>query len=268
MARHIMLLHKVSLSPERVKDVADVSSNPRGLPSQMLNIDGILDITGTDNSRDPLTGMMDWMQKFSKVVTSLNSTRPQPRVPKPASFFTKEFQNISANNWILPKADVQGISGYFCQCCRTFSSRPIRDVGYDRTEKQKHIDFHGHIGDDLPLDDTAVNVLTNELNSFMPGIKYLRSFDLTDFFMELIGKHDNNINGVLKLIGIPARWYLVYLKEDLQWFQKVQTYVGNKMRLENAEVADFLKRTQASYAIFQTVTGTSFKWLAICITPD
>src|SRR6266498_202919 len=111
--------------------------------------------------------MMDWMQKYSKVVRSLRSlksTQPPPRVPKPAGFFTKEFQNISANNWILPKADVQGISGYFCQYCRTFSSRPIRDVGYDKTERQKHIYFHGHIGDDLPLDDMAVNILTNALN--------------------------------------------------------------------------------------------------------
>lgn len=256
-----MLVHKFSLAAVRAEDFSDDSSNPQN--SQSNNI---LNVTDMNNSKDPITDLIDWMQKYSKVVRSLKPNQLLPSIPKTVSFFN-DFQNVSINSWIPPKADTEGISGYFCQYCRTFSSRFIRDVGYDKTERQKHIDFYNHVGDvgdDFALDNMAVNKLTDALNFFIPGIKYLLSFDLTDFFMELMKVH--NIKGVLQVIGIPNRWYLIPVKENLQWFQKVMANVGNKVRVESAEVTDFLRRAQASYAIFQTVTGTSLKWFAIWIT--
>jgi hypothetical protein len=105
----------------------------------------------------------------------------------------------------------------------------------------------------------AVNLLTTALNFFIPGIKYACSFDLTNLFIYLMGKHDPI--AVLTIIGIPDRWYLYPSQEDLQWLQKVVTHVGNKVRLEDGEVADFLRRAQASYAIFHIRTETSsFFW--------
>ena len=97
----------------------------------------------------------------------------------------------------------------------------------------------------------------------MPGIKYGLSLDLTQFFVYL-NKYDSIV--VLKLIGVPDRWYLCPVEKGLEWIERIVTNVGNKVRLEDSEVTDFLRRAQASYAIFHIQTDTSSRMFAIWIT--
>ena len=127
------------------------------------------------------------------------------------------------------------------------------------TEKRKHMGLQDLIDIDVPLDSISVISLRNALNFIMPGIKYGLSLDLTQF-----NKYDSIV--VLKLIGVPDRWYLCPVEKGLEWIERIVTNVGNKVRLEDSEVTDFLRRAQASYAIFHIQTETSFRMFAIWIT--
>ena len=188
-------------------------------------------------------------------------------------FYPEDVKNTSSNYWNMPIADVQGVSGYFCKACNIFSSRLIRDIGCDRTEKSKHTDLHvikskqtglQVIDVDAPLNSITVAVLRNALNFIMPGIKYGLSLDLTDFYAYLSSKLDPIV--VLNLIGVPDRWYLCSVEKGLQWLERIIKNVGNKVRLEESEVTDFLRRAGASYAIFDIQTETTFRYFAIWIT--
>jgi hypothetical protein len=90
------------------------------------------------------------------------------------------------------------------------------------------------------------------------------SLDLTDFYVYLTSKLDPIV--ALKIIGVPDRWYLCPIEKGLQWLDRIVTNVGNKARLEDSEVTDFLRRAQASYAIFHIQTKTSSWMFAIWIT--
>jgi hypothetical protein len=86
--------------------------------------------------------------------------------------------------------------------------------------------------------------------------------DLTQFFVYL-SKYDSIV--VLKLIGVPDR-YLCPVEIGLEWIERIVTNVGNKVRLEDSEVTDFLRRAQAPSAIFHIQTETSSRMFAIWIT--
>ena len=83
-------------------------------------------------------------------------------------------------------------------------------------------------------------------------------------FSSIFNKYDSIV--VLKLIGVPDRWYLCPVEKGLEWIERIVTNVGNKVRLEDSEVTDFLRRAQASYAIFDIQTETSSRMYAIWIT--
>jgi hypothetical protein len=81
------------------------------------------------------------------------------------------------------------------------------------TEKRKHMGPQDLIDIDAPLDNIPVTSLRNALNFIMPGIKYGLSLDLTQFFV-YFNKYDSIV--VLKLIGVPDRWYLCPVEKGLE----------------------------------------------------
>ena len=158
----------------------------------------------------------------------------------------------------------------------TFTLRPIRDLGYDETEKGKHIDLHGEVDinkiqldsmdrSDAVLDDSAAYTLTNAVNYFMPGMKYLIASDVTSLFEYYMSKHNPEIT--LRCIGIPDRWYLYPLEQQSipKYMDRALSNFGNKVSLEDAELVDFLRRYQATYAIIQVSRETSLRWFGIRI---
>ena len=291
MARHIKLRHGVQLNPIKTDGDAQDSFIPRGFQMPKFENDARL-YKGTDKSEDPVTDLLEWMQNYYIPLRSFISTHNPPlsnrrltfhHCPTVDSTFHRtcpqstlsilRIKNTSSNYWNMPIADVQGVSGYFCKACNIFSSRLIRDIGCDRTEKSKHTDLHvikskqtglQVIDVDAPLNSITVAVLRNALNFIMPGIKYGLSLDLTDFYAYLSSKLDPII--VLNLIGVPDRWYLCSVEKGLQWLERIIKNVGNKVRLEESEVTDFLRRAGASYAIFDIQTETTFRYFAIWIT--
>ena len=81
----------------------------------------------------------------------------------------------------------------------------------------------------------------------MPGIKYGLSLDLTQFFV-YFNKYNSIV--VLKLIGVPDRWYLCPVEKGLEWIERIVTNVGNKVRLEDSEVTDFLRELRRHMPYF------------------
>jgi len=272
MVRHIKLRHNSSLFPVMPEGVARDSYIRQGFPPKLDN-GNILYNTGPDRSGDPLTELLEWMQNYYIPIKSFASTHTPPVVPPsthtppvvPPStpFYPEQVQNTSSNYWKMPITDIRGVSGYFCKSCNIFSLRLIRDIGCDMTEKRKHMGPQDLIDIDAPLDSIPVISLRNALNFIMPGIKYGLSLDLTQFFV-YPNKYDSIV--VLKLIGVPDRWYLCPVEKGLEWIERIVTNVGNKVRLEDSEVTDFLRRAQASYAIFDIQTETSSRMYAIWIT--
>jgi hypothetical protein len=99
----------------------------------------------------------------------------------------------------------------------------------------------------------------------MPGMKYLIAADVTSLFEYHMSKHNPEIT--LRCIGIPDRWYLYPLEQQSipKCVDRALSNLGNKVSLEDAELVDFLRRFQATYAIIQVSRETSLRWFGIRI---
>jgi hypothetical protein len=197
-ARHIKLRHGVHLYPIKTEGTPN-SFNPRDFQSPKFEKDSLL-YRSTDKSEDPLTDLMEWMQKYYIPMKSYVSTYTPPVVPPstytppvvppstytppvvppstytppvvPPStpFYPERVKDTLPTYWNMPISDVRGVSGYYCKSYNLFSLRLIRDIGCDMTEKTKHIGLQAHIDIDTPLHSFAVASLRNALNFIMPGI--------------------------------------------------------------------------------------------------
>ena len=182
---------------------------------------------------------------------------------------------MRANNCIVPKAMIQGIRGYLCPHCLTFTHAPIKNTCYDMTEQTRHQCDSVRIRNFqtaqpqplylVNLEESILQILTNSLNFYMPGNKYLVAFDFTDLIVQLANKLNYEI--ACNLIGIPDRWHWYRLEQNynIDWINSALTN-PYKIRMEDPQVIDFLRRIKATYGIFQIPTRTSTKWFEMCIT--
>ena len=150
--------------------------------NQNSSIPSILGQLGVD--------MQDWMKTVTTYANSMNSLEDQNRLRQSVSFLSNGLANMRANNCILPKAMIQENSGYLCPHCLTFTHAPIKDPGYDMTEETRHQCDPVRIRNVqtaqpqqlylVNLEESILQILTNSLNFYMPGNKYLVAFDFTD----------------------------------------------------------------------------------------
>jgi hypothetical protein len=108
-------------------------------------------------------------------------------------------------------------------------------------------------------------MLIDTVNFYMPGEKYFVAADLTSVFSGLISKV--NYEAALNLIGITDRWYLCRLEQNFKipWVDRAIRNPGRKINIENAELADFLRTTRSTYAIFKIPMPNSVRYFSICI---
>jgi hypothetical protein len=88
------------------------------------------------------------------------------------------FSDLLSNNWIFSKGAIQGISGYVCKICRTFSLKSVIVPGYDMTMERKHRcadspDRRSYIVLPIPLDIPdvdywAAQTLLDQVNIYIP----------------------------------------------------------------------------------------------------
>ena len=204
VARHIKLVHNASLHP-LMRNVVQGAPRSRSIPyklsdrqnNQNSSISSILGQWGLD--------MQDWMKTVTTYANSMNSLEAQNRLEQSVSFLSNELANTRANNCIVPKAMIHGISGFLCPHCLTFTHALIKDPGYDMTEETRHQCDPVRIRNVqtaqpqqlylVNLEESILQILTNSLNFYMPGDKYLVALDLTDFMVDLANKLNYEVAG-------------------------------------------------------------------------
>jgi hypothetical protein len=224
-----------------------------------------------------MTEMEEYMKICTAFANSARSLQTQNALLQAVGYYANQLSNIHANNLIVPNTVIKGLSGYLCNECLTFSVSPVLEPGYDMTEREKHrcsvdqteidkIQSARTEQSDLNLIDLSVRMLNNAMHFYMPRKKYLVAADLTSVFSSLISKL--NYEAALSLIGIPHRWSLCRLEQNsnIPWVERAIRNLDRKIKIENAELTDFLRTTRSTYAIFKIPIRKYFRYFSICIT--
>ena len=190
--------------------------------------------------------------------------------------YQNQIASIRLHNWLIPKTEIRGLSGYLCRRCNRMGFSPIRDIGFDRTMKARHTCDENRIKsikmvsiDPIVTWDsyhfTACRILES-LNDIIPGQKYLVSEDRSiefDYLERLIHPDVAKI-----LLGIEERYYYYVVPHGQrpEWLSRVVQNIGKKISVEDYEIRDFLRRVTSTYAIFEIPSDKSIKRILIKIT--
>jgi len=284
MERHLQVKHWGSLHPIKVNQgFYNQKINSRfSVPSiQSSNKVGHI----SDNTLDefPFPGFdrsMNMMKKLAEFGYTTNKFQnPSPvnsiELQNQLNSVSRQLLDLQSNNWIIPKSQIFGISGYFCKRCQCFTFRFVRDPGYDRTAEAKHICDEQKVrsihavsirpSDAAANDNFFAKELWNSLNFFMHGTKYLICVDLSKAHNELTGALNSDIAKLI--LGIPDRYCLYTIKEAEMpiWLNRALENLGKKTLVQENEAIDFLGIAKSSYAIFEILTGHSIRMIYVCL---
>jgi hypothetical protein len=185
--------------------------------------------------------------------------------------YDKSFSDLLSYNWLFPKGAIQGISGYVCKKCQTFSLKAIIDIGYDMTMERKHrcIDSPDKrsyivlpIPSDIPIvDDWAAQCLLDQVNFYIPIGKYLIANDITEGLINFSNKLNLNPEVVMGIVGIPDKYPFYSFKNNYKtnWIDRTIDNIGKKMLIPDDEVLDFFRKVKSTYAIFEIPIGESLR---------
>lgn len=187
----------------------------------------------------------------------------------------KQVADLVSYNFLLSKSEIQGISGYVCKRCQTFSFRPILDLGYDMTMQVKHrceyqIQNNSYIISIPPniekVDEWAAQILRDHLNFYVPIGKYLASFDISTAFYQISNKLDTD--SASKILGVPDRYNVYSLEKDYQinWVDRAVANFGKKILMIDYEILDFLGKVKSTYAIFEIPTASTIRRVLMYLT--
>ncbi len=191
------------------------------------------------------------------------------------NFNRNQLAFISSNYWLIPRNEIGGISGYFCERCSTFKVEFVRDIGYDKTAQARHCCDENEVkskqklstmpSDVVARDDMWARELLNYIYSLNPKFKYLIAEDVSRAFNELTDRFDSEKANML--LGIPDRYCLYKLAESSKpdWMDRVLANLDKKIIMQEFEIIDFLKRTKSTYAVFEISRGTSSKMIKMIL---
>lgn len=173
---------------------------------------------------------------------------------------TRELSNITSSFWLVPKDEIGGIIGYFCENCQAFELEFVRDIGYDKTAEARHYCHEDKVkirqkisaepSDITAREDVQVRELPFYIKSLNPNIQYLIAQDVS----KACNAVRNNFNSLANIIlGFPDRYCLCRYHESdtLDWINRALSNLGKKIIIDKSEMVDFLKRTKSTYAIFE-----------------
>ena len=188
-----------------------------------------------------------------------------------------ELYGLHSNYWRMSKYEIQGVSGYFCKRCLSFSSHFIRDLGYDKTAEGKHCCDERKVEtiyavsikkDDIyQRYDYWAKILLDSINFFIPNTKYLIATDISEFFNGFAEAFNSEFAKIL--IGIPDRYALIEwpdLKKP-NWMDKSIVNLGKKIKMEGSDLMDFLRITKSSYSLFKILSRNSSRMIYFSIVP-
>src|SRR6185503_18622184 len=104
----------------------------------------------------------------------------------------KYISDLLSHNLLFPKRSVQGVSGHFCEKCRTLGLKPIFNLGFDETMESRHIcneaeDQRNYQNFQIPnnvqnIDNWSVRVFLEYMNSNTRLGPHIISKDITKVF--------------------------------------------------------------------------------------
>jgi hypothetical protein len=148
MERHMDLRHKALSSEVKTFGFHNKEYSPAFIP----NKSAIVNDAPRDSmpmSNDPIfkgqsetIDMTKSLTEFGKVCRELSNNRIKATnvnyLEQQVNFHVRQLSDIYSNFWLVPKNEIRGVSGYFCEKCQSFSSHFIRNEGYDITAEAKH----------------------------------------------------------------------------------------------------------------------------------
>ena len=114
MTRHIKLKHGAAARPVKTREVyldlnnLTIPSIPQTSQFPLFQSKGI-----EIGSEDGLTKMQNSFKDIRELANTLNSIQTQDELRQSAGFNAQRVKNLYANNWILPKTEIRGISAFF-----------------------------------------------------------------------------------------------------------------------------------------------------------
>ena len=146
MERHMDLRHKALSSQVKTFGFHNKEYSPAFIP----NKSAIVNDAQRDSMRvsnDPIfkglseaNDMTKSLNEFGKILRELSNNRIETEnvnyLKQQVNFHVRQLSDIYSNFWLVPKDEIRGVSGYFCEKCQSFSSHFIRNEGYDITAGQ------------------------------------------------------------------------------------------------------------------------------------
>ena len=272
MERHMDLRHKALSSVVKTFGFHNKEYSSHFIP----NKSAIVNDAPRDSmpmSNDPIfkglsemNDMTKSLTEFGKIVRELSNNRMETAnvnyLKEQVNFHLRQLSDIYSNFWLVPKHEIGGISGYYCEKCQSFSSHFIRNEGYDITAEASHRCNWIKSGQ---TDIICEERLLNSVNFYLPNIKYLLGQDLTKPFNQIRIKLNSDIAN--RILGIPERYRLYSLHNSikLDWLDRVLANLGKKVMIKEFEMMDFLRRVKSTYAIFEIPMGVSVRMILISL---
>jgi hypothetical protein len=272
MERHIDLRHKVQLSEVKTFGIHHKDYNPvilrnnsaiaHDAPRDSMRVSNDPIFKGLSETND----MTKSLTEFGKVCRELSNNRIKTEnvdyLKQQVNFHVRQLSDIYSNFWLVPKYEIRGVSGYFCEKCQSFSSHFIRNEGYDMTAEARHQCNWIKSGQ---TDNFWEQTLLNSVNFYLPNMKYLLGRDLTQPFNQIRINFNSDIAN--RMFGIPERYRLYSLQNSvkLDWLDRVLANLGKKVMIKEFEMMDFLRRVKSTYAIFEIPMGESVKMISISL---
>jgi len=277
LERHFQLIH--GEGDQRRNFETNLKNNLYGKSSYVYNQKNLSSPGIKDYFADlfDLAEMQNKMSNSDQTFGQLNSLQWQVgALQQQLAYSQRQLNDVFSSYWLIPGDSIQGLSGYICKTCQTFSLKPIFNLGYDMTMQSRHRcnepeARRNYINFKLPpneqnTDDWAAQILFDHINYKMPFGKALYSKDLTKGFSDFsnILSHDE----INVIFGIPDRYYSYSLENayDIDWIDRAINSIEKKIPIKDTEARDFLKRIKSTYAIFEIPVGNIVKQVYIGFT--
>jgi len=188
----------------------------------------------------------------------------------------RRISELLRQNFLVPWGAIQGISGYICKNCQTFSLKWILDIGYDMTVETKHrcnetSEKRTYLlfaipSDNPNVDDWAARCLLDHLVSHTPIGKYLIASDITDRLNKFGYKLNPGL--VREFLGIPGKLYFHSFENNFRtsWINRAIDNLEKVVEISNDEALDFFRKVKSTYAIFELPIGNTVRQYFVYFT--
>jgi hypothetical protein len=217
------------------------------------------------------------MSNSSQASNYLNSIESQVNsLRERMASYDKRISDLYSYNLVFPKGAAQGISGYICKKCQTFSFKAIFDPGYDMTMESRHrcneSDYKRSytvipIPSGVPdVDDWIAQCLLDQINFYIPIGKYLVATDMTKCLNDF--STISNAEIAQGIVGVPDRFPFYSFKNSSKtdWIDRAIDNLNKKIVMTDFELLDFFRKVKATYGIFEIPIGENVRQFFMFLT--